>query len=99
MPLQAGVDAIPPNALGSFISSIHGVTDRSAGARMVFKVEDFHTILCISDTLGRSRQFQRIGVSVAQRLGVPPEDTLVKFVALTSLREVEQDLGNFNKAN
>ena len=99
MPLVAGVDASPPNALGTFINAIHGVTDRSAGARMVFKVVDIHALSCISDILGSSRQFQRIGRSAAQRFGLPQEDTLVKFVALTSVRNDEQDLGNFNRMN
>jgi len=94
--MPAGVDEIPPNALGAFISRSHGVIDRSAGMRMVFKIPDLHTLIAIASALGASKQFRRLGPTTAQLLGVPPEDALVRFIALTSEKQAEQDLGRFN---
>ena len=77
----------PPNALGSFVNQIPGVSDVSAGGQCLFKVANMNTISLISRSLRRSPQFQRRAPAMAP---------LVKFVIIASLTSTEQELLDFN---
>lgn len=94
-----GIDASPPNALGTFISQIHGAQDLSAGGLVLFRINNLHTLSVISNALRASPQFRRIGPGLAPLIGnngIPPQDTLVRFVLITSMRDVEQIQVGFN---
>jgi hypothetical protein len=85
-PLPPGLTC-PPNALGSLICGVQGVSDVSAGGQCLFKVANLNTVSLISRTLRLSPQFQR---------RAPAMTSLVNFVLITSLASPEQELLDFN---
>jgi hypothetical protein len=92
-PLPVGVDAAPPCALGRFINDsfqADGVRDLSQGALSVFHIPNYHIFMRIDGAVRGSIQFQRIGMTMAQRLNLPIEPVLVKCILLTRLNGPSQ---------
>lgn len=96
--MPAGVNAVPPNALGSFLSQQNGFVDVSRGRRMVFRVENLQDLNSAQHAVHNSDQFVRYGATMAARLNRPVELPLVEFVVLTTLNSSEQLLSYFNLA-
>lgn len=94
--VAAGIDAMPPNALGVFLSQQGGFTDKSHGHGLVFSVSSFGDLDRAVAAMQGSAQFVRYGPVFAGVLGVPPQPPLVQFVLLTTLTGVPQILTRFN---
>ena len=66
LPFPATGNIPGPSALGTFISQIQGVEDRSGGGLTLFKIPNLNTLSLISVALRSSDQFNRIGPINAQ---------------------------------
>ena len=93
--LPLGVNAIPPNALGVFLSQQNGFADRSGGAGLLFRVANYHDIDEASAVVRSSVQFVRLGPIATGMMGLPLQLPLVRIYVLNSMTSAEQLLGGF----
>jgi hypothetical protein len=92
-PLPIGIDAVPPNALGRFISQQQRVQDKSHGAFILFYVDNIENL----HRLQANEQFCRIGPAMAVRFGVPVEQALLRVVTLDKMNGPPRLYANFNQ--
>lgn len=97
--VAAGVDALPPNALGGFLRQQAGFTDKSHGHGLVFSVSSLSDLDRAIAAMQGSRQFVRYGPVSAGEMGIPPQPPLVEFALLTTLTGVPQILTRFNNVS
>ena len=93
--LPAGVAALPPSALGRFISTLPGVVNKSGTALTLFYFVNTEAVHSASFEIKAQPQFCRWSVITAARLGLPPSPSPVSFLQLERMDGVPQLLRGF----
>jgi hypothetical protein len=95
--VPAGVDAIPPHALGRFIAGQAGVEDKSHGKFVLFYVDNLENLHLLPGVVQGSTQFCRLGPAMARRLRVPTQTALLHVVTLDRMAGPPRLYSNFNQ--
>ena len=93
--LPAGVVALPPCALGRFISTLPGAVNKSGVALTLFHFTNNEAVHYAGVQIRAQPQFRRLSAITAAAFGQPPSPSPVSFLQLERMDGVPQLLHGF----